>query len=223
MPELNEIKRSQEIGKGGYYRWIWLACEDCGKERWFRLEKVNKSSGLVCRSCAPKLRRGDKHPKWKGGRCLTSAGYVLVKIYPEDFFYPMANSHGYVLEHRLVMAKHLGRCLQAWELVHHKDGIKDHDEYSNLKMTTKGSHSLEHSKGYRDGYAKGLLDGRDKQIAELKLQNGDLMKQVKLIQWQIKERLFKEIQTQVVKDVRILGSSFSLVGASSRRMSMGIY
>lgn len=186
MPELNEIKRSQEIGKGGHYRWIWLACERCGKERWIRLAKGNKPSGLLCRSCAVKGHRfspesktrvsiahkgllaGAKHPNWKGGRWKNKKGYVFITLPKDDFFYPMTTSNGRVREHRLVMAKHLGRCLQTWEWVHHKDGVRDYNEYSNLKMTTNGSHSLEHSKGYQDGFLKGLHDGRLKQIQELK-------------------------------------------------------
>ena len=34
----------------------------------------------------------------------------------------------------------------------------------NLKLTTQGSHSIEHNKGYKYGYAKGLEDGKEKAI-----------------------------------------------------------
>lgn len=35
----------------------------------------------------------------------------------------------------------------------------------------QGSHAVEHNKGYRDGYQKGLFDGRNRQIEELKQEN----------------------------------------------------
>jgi len=128
--------------------------------------------------------RGEKSVLWRGGT-IDEKGYKLIKINPSDFFFPMARSTGYVYEHRLVMAKHLGRNLQPWELVHHK-GIRFSDIRNksdnledNLELTTKGSHIIEHSKGYRDGYQKGLIDGRNKQIGELKVE-------IRLLRWQLK-------------------------------------
>ena len=79
------------------------------------------------------------------------------------------------------MAKALGRCLPPWEKVHHKDGVKDHNEYSNLELTTASSHLVEHSRGYRDGYRQGYQDGQNSQIKELR-------KEIKLLQWELREK-----------------------------------
>jgi len=121
MPEIGEIQYGKDIGKGvvPYAKFIWHACEICGKERWADFRK-GQVSHLRCHPCAI---NGKNNSNWKGGRLHATRGYIRLQLKPDDFFYPMADCAGYVFEHRLVMAKHLGRCLHSWEIVHHK-GIR---------------------------------------------------------------------------------------------------
>ena len=155
MPKIDEIRRAKELGYNGKRKYIWHACEKCGKERWVRTKK-GEPLNIKCRSCAHKgyiasgetrakmsvVRRGEKHPNWKGGRRRDIKGYIAISLQPDDFFYPMVKKDGYVMEHRLVVAKRLSRCLLPWEVVHHKDGIKDHNTDDNLiLLPNQGKHN----------------------------------------------------------------------------------
>lgn len=82
------------------------------------------------------LPRGDKNWRWKGGRWITFEGYVM--IYCKDHPYSRG---GYILEHRLVMEKKLNRYLEPYEVVHHKNGIKDDNRPENLDLMIPSTHS----------------------------------------------------------------------------------
>lgn len=189
--QIGEIKKANQIGKIGTHSYVWHACVDCGKERWVWLLRGEPLS-TRCHLCGnnteshkTRLRNnsiGEKSVRWKGGRQKTTSGYIEVLLYPDDFFFSMTRNHRYIAEHRLVMAKHLGRCLHSWEIVHHKNGIKDDNRLENLQLIGEGQH-----RGITILEAK--LDRQSQQLEELREQNKELLKQVRLAQWLSKEAL----------------------------------
>jgi len=168
--KIGDRKRGVEIGKGGNRRELyeWSACRVCGKERWVIIHK-GKIKNDRCKHCSDSERckglsgAGKKSVCWKGGYYYRY-GYKYIWLSETDSFYSMTGSNPYVAEHRLVMAKHLGRSLTNKEIVHHKNGIRDDNQIGNLELTTKGKHAKEHNQGYIDGFKKGYLDGKNKTI-----------------------------------------------------------
>ena len=77
------------------------------------------------------------------GYITTWNGYKKVKA-PDD--YPNKDKKGYVMEHRLVMEKHIGRYLERDEEVHHIDGDKFNNKIENLQLLTKKEHRRIHLK-----------------------------------------------------------------------------
>lgn len=59
--------------------------------------------------------------------------------------HPNATRNGYVLEHRVVMENHLGRLLNADEVVHHIDGNKKNNSIDNLQLFTREEHAKLHA------------------------------------------------------------------------------
>ena len=162
-----EIKKGIEIGLKTRAKYTWYPCELCGKKRWVRLVR-GQLLNRRCRACG---NRGSRH-YWKGGKIRTDGGYIIVKTYPSDFFYPMATKVGYIPEHRLVIAKSLNRCLLPWELVHHKNGVKDDNRIENLELITdKRFHMVDMQTKRLIVQLRKQVNEQDKRITLLEAEN----------------------------------------------------
>lgn len=141
-PVIGEIRSALGAGLDKNTRQ-WIECPECHIKRWIRYRSKRTLTNM-CKTCYNKFQKeknGDKSPFWKGGRRINSKGYIEIWLSPNDLYYPMINKTGTVMEHRLVMAKHLGRCLKSWETVHHINHIKTDNRLENLKLDTINGHS----------------------------------------------------------------------------------
>lgn len=172
------MKIGNKKREGSHY-YIWSACTDCGKGRWVRISN-GKEEYTKCVSCSIKGRHHSRETKekmskaregvnnyfygkhflrekcsqWKGG-IRKSREYIRILLDSTNPYSVMADSQGYVLEHRLLMAEYLQRPLTKEEVAHHNGtrypmgSIKDKQDnrIENLKLfKNKGEHNAYHKK-----------------------------------------------------------------------------
>ena len=92
---------------------------------------------------------GKNHPRWKGGRIITKAGYIKLKA-PDH----PRNHLGYVFEHILVWEKANGKPLPEGHIIHHLNGIPSDNRLKNLVALPNKKHYL-------------VLQAKSKRIQEL--------------------------------------------------------
>jgi hypothetical protein len=83
----------------------------------------------------------EKNNFWKGGQ-TTDNGYKSLSIRK----HPNKTKGSRIPEHRLVMSQFLGRPLESYELVHHKNKDKKDNRIENLELTTRKEHPSKHKK-----------------------------------------------------------------------------
>jgi len=101
-----------------------------------QVSRILRERGARMRSGAVS---GADHHAWRGGRITSGDGYSALWVDASDPLAEMRNRMGYVLEHRLVMARALGRPLTKHETVHHINGRRDDNRLGNLQLR-QGKH-----------------------------------------------------------------------------------
>jgi len=123
----------------------------CSRNCYFKWQKENEKLADHMREIRPEGRtwteeqkeeqrermKGSSNPNWKGGKIYQKTGTnyknpILIRC-PEDYS-EMARKDGYVLEHRLKVAKEIGRSLKSEEVVHHIDHDPQNNNIENLML-----------------------------------------------------------------------------------------
>lgn len=158
--------RSEEM-YDKFGRALWDCVCDCGnttKVNGGGLRSGNIKSCGCLRAESAAARCGSNNHFWKGGRSVDKrSGYVSLSGQE----YPSTVKRYSEAEHRIVMARHLGRPLMDFEEVHHINGVRDDNRISNLELWTKSqpagirvedavSHAVEMLELYRPDLLKAV-------------------------------------------------------------------
>ena len=149
---------------------FWVTCGNCNQGRWVDRGAIQRSKNFtgLCLNCASSLVYEPPHSGQKNnsftGSAMTSGGYITLCVSAlsktdQQLATPMGQRNSRsprVLEHRLVMARHIGRSLTKDETVHHINGDKTDNRIENLRLYT-GNHGRGHD-GFYQEYQESLKE-----------------------------------------------------------------
>lgn len=101
-------------------------------------ESNKKRAAVLGRKNKGRRKRSDY--EFGGHEKVRDDGYI--KVYVPD--HPCATKDGFVMKHRLVMERHLGRYLTPDEDVHHINHVRNDNRLENLMLLTKKEHAALH-------------------------------------------------------------------------------
>lgn len=134
---------------------IEYRCKNCKAERTAIIFTDPDDFAPLCPDCrvirGGQKNKGPAYGMWSGGRIKHSGGYVYIHVKAlstdeQELFRDMADSKGYILEHRLVAARELGRPLTDKEIAHHKNSDKADNRPDNIGVfADMGKHTKYHA------------------------------------------------------------------------------
>lgn len=132
----------------------------CKKERFVSAwNAIHYKYKGMCPECIAALRLNAKpmNKFYPSDGHVVRNGYVLIHAFTlteqevEQFKTMLmwtSRSTPYISEHRLVMARYLGRALERKDIVHHRNGIRSDNRLENLELTDSSSHQKMDHKYY---------------------------------------------------------------------------
>jgi len=151
-------------------------CDNCNEPIYRRPSTLEKNKGKHCsKTCMNKIYKehfretskgtnpkkalkGENNPAWKGGvtQFKKKGNYkgIVYKRATEELK-PMARKDGYIMEHRMIMAKMANRLLTRTEVVHHIDHNPSNNHPSNLELWPTNA---DHKRAEADRFIEGVCN-----------------------------------------------------------------
>lgn len=142
--------------------YLWRRAKYCGMRCY---QKAHRVKPRPCPHCGKRFRPRTNNKQFCSVRCqylasrrdgnryLGCNGYWYIKAR----WHPASKDcRGYILEHRLIAERLLGRRLRAKESIHHCNGIKTDNRPENILVVgSTREHFGHHIRGYHGWFVKG--------------------------------------------------------------------